>query len=54
MASEAALAANVFSVKGFKSILGAQARLHPEEKKHIDLNDIFCAHTEEGSANGNL
>ena len=54
LASEAALASSVFTVKGFKSILGAQARLHPVKEKHIDLNDIFCVHDEEGSENGNL
>ena len=54
LASEAALASSVFTVKGFKSILGAQARLHPAKETRVDLNDIFCAHDEEGSENGNL
>lgn len=54
LASEAALASSVFTVKGFKSILAAQAKLHPMKEKRIDLNDIFCAHDEEGSANGDL
>ena len=51
-ASEAALASSVFTVKGFKSILSAQAKRHPAKEKRIDLNDIFCAH-EEGPNNGN-
>ena len=54
LASEAALASSVFTVKGFKSILAAQAKLHPTKEERIDLNDIFCAHDEEGSANGDL
>jgi len=53
-ASEAALASSVFTVKGFKGILSAQSKYHPEKKKQIDLNDVFCAHMgEEGSENGN-
>ena len=35
-ASEAALASSVFTVKGYKSILSAQSKLHPEKKKKID------------------
>ena len=47
-ASEAAYMSSVFNVKGFKSILSAQAKRHPAEKeKQIDLNDIFCAHSDE-------
>lgn len=53
-ASEAALAASVFTVKGFKSILGAQSRLHSKKETRIDLNDIFCSHEEEGPADGNF
>ena len=53
-ASEAALASSIFTVKGFKSILSAQAKLHPAKEEHIDLNDIFCAHDEEGPADGNF
>lgn len=53
-ASEAALASSVFTVKGYKSILSAQSKLHPEKKKKIDLNDIFCAHDEEVSTDGNF
>ena len=54
-AAEAAYASSVFTVKGFKSILSAQAKQHPvEKKKQVNLNDIFCAHDEEeGSDNGN-
>ena len=47
-ASEAALAASVFTVKGYKSILSAQSRLHPAKEKRVNLNDVFCAHEEEG------
>ena len=48
MASEAAYVSSVFNVKGYKSILSAQAKRHPvEKKKQINLNDIFCAHNEE-------
>ena len=56
MASEAALASSVFTVKGYKSILRAQSKLHPERKeKQLDLNDVFCAHEdEEGSGNGDF
>ncbi len=54
MASEAALASSVFTVKGFKSILSAQSRFHPAKDKRLDLNDIFCAHMEEGPTDGNL
>jgi len=47
-ASEAAYVSSVFNVKGFKSILSAQAKRHPAEKaKQVDLNDIFCAHSDE-------
>ncbi len=54
-ASEAACASSVFTVKGFKSILGAQAKLHsPARKKPVDLNDIFCAHGEEVPAHEDL
>ena len=53
-ASEAALAASVFTVKGYKSILSAQSRLHPAKEKRVNLNDVFCAHEEkEGSGYGN-
>ena len=46
---------SVFNVKGFKSILSAQAKQHPvEKKKQVNLNDIFCAHNEEeGSTDEN-
>ena len=54
MASEAALASSVFTVKGFKSILSAQSRFHPAKDERLDLNDIFCAHMEEGPTDGNL
>lgn len=54
LASEAALASSVFTVKGFKSILSAQTKLHPAKETRVNLNDIFCAHDEEGSENGNL
>ena len=55
-ASEAAIASSVFTVKGFKSILSAQTKLHPNrQEKKLDLNDVFCAHAdEEGQENGNL
>ena len=53
-ASEAALASSVFTVKGFKSILSAQAKLRPKKEKQVDLNDIFCAHGEEGFADADL
>ena len=47
-ASEAAYVSSVFTVKGFKSILSAQSKRHPtEKKKQVNLNDIFCAHSEE-------
>lgn len=47
-AAEAAYVSSVFTVKGFKSILSAQAKQHPvEKKKQVNLNDIFCAHSEE-------
>ena len=47
-ASEAAYVSSVFNVKGFKSILSAQSKRHPtEKKKQVNLNDIFCAHSEE-------
>ncbi|MBQ7569132.1 hypothetical protein IJT17_10080 [bacterium] len=45
--SEAALAASVFTVKGFKSILSAQSKLHPSKENRVNLNDVFCAHEEE-------
>ena len=48
MASEAALASYVFTVKGYKSILSAQAKLfQKKEERSINLNDIFFAHNEE-------
>ena len=53
-ASEAALASSVFTVKGFKSILSAQSKIHPEKERRKDLNDIFCAHDKEDSENGNF
>ena len=53
-ASEAALVSSVFTVKGYKSILSAQSKSHAAEDKNTDLNDIFCAHDEEGSDNGNF
>ncbi len=53
-ASEAALASSVFTVKGFKSILSAQSKIHPEKERRKDLNDIFCAHDKEDSGNGNF
>jgi hypothetical protein len=53
-ASEAALASSVFTVKGYKSILSAQSRIHPAKAKHVNLNDVFCAHEDrEGSDYGN-
>ena len=54
-ASEAAYVSSAFTVKGFKSILSAQAKQHPvEKKKQVNLNDIFCAHSgEEGFADEN-
>ena len=45
-ASEAALASSVFTVKGFKSILSAQSRIHPAKEHRTDLNDVFCVHEE--------
>ena len=45
-ASEAALASSVFTVKGFKSILSAQSRIHPAKTSRVNLNDVFCAHKE--------
>lgn len=53
-ASEAALASSVFTVKGYKSILSAQSKSHAAADKIADLNDIFCAHDEEGSGNGDF
>lgn len=53
-ASEAALAAYAFTVKGYKSILGAQTKTHQKTERKTDLNDIFCAHNEEGSNDENL
>jgi transposase len=53
-ASEAALASSVFTVKGYKSILSAQSRIHPAKANRINLNDVFCAHEDkEGSDYGN-
>ena len=53
-ASEAAIASSVYTVKGYKSILSAQAKYHPAKEKQIDLNDVFCAHMDgEGSTHGN-
>lgn len=52
-ASEAALASSVFTVKGYKSILSGQSKLHPAKEQRVDLNDIFCAH-EEDPADGNF
>ena len=53
-ASEAALAASVFTVKGYKSILSAQSRIHPAKANRVNLNDVFCAHEDkEGSDYGN-
>ncbi len=52
-ASEAALASSVFTVKGFKSILNAQSRLHPSKASHADINDVFCVHEDkEGHSDG--
>lgn len=45
-ASEAAIAAAVYNVKGYKSILSAQAKEHPDKLKTAALNDLFCAHSE--------
>ena len=45
-ASEAALASSVFTVKGYKSILSAQAKMYSAKEPQIDLNDVFCTHTE--------
>ena len=52
-ASEAAISSSIFTVKGFKSILSAQSKLHPTKAKSPNLNDIFCAHNEEGTIDGN-
>ena len=52
-ASEAAICSSIFTVKGFKSILSAQSKLHPTKAKSPNLNDIFCAHNEEGTIDGN-
>ena len=51
-ASEAALASAVFTVKGYKSILSAQSKSHPAKENRVNLNDVFCAHEEEGSGYG--
>lgn len=53
-AAEAALASSVFTVKGFKSILSAQAKAHPSKETQVSLDDIFCAHEEEVSDDANL
>jgi hypothetical protein len=53
-ASEAAVDASVLTVKGFKSILSAQTRIHPAQEKRPDLNDIFCSHVEEVPTDGNF
>jgi hypothetical protein len=45
-ASEAAIASSVFTVKGYKSILSAKARLQPAKTRPVNLNDVFCAHEE--------
>ena len=53
-ASEAALASSVFTVKGFKSILSAQSRIHPAKTNRVNLNDVFCVHEDkEVSDHGN-
>ena len=45
-ASETAVASSVYTVKGYKSILNAQAKAHPSQKEQVNLNDVFCAHEE--------
>jgi hypothetical protein len=45
-ASEAALAAGIFTVKGYKNILGAQVKSNSTNTNQMDLNDIFCSHDE--------
>ena len=44
--SEIALESNVFTVKGFRSILSAQERKNLEESvPEHDLNSLFCSHS---------
>ena len=52
--SEIAIASSVFTVKGVKSILSAQSKLHPSTASKLDLNNIFCAHEEEDLDDGNF
>ena len=53
-ASEAALASSVFTVKGYKSILGGLSKRSTAKEKRIDLNEVFCVHNEEVSADETL
>lgn len=48
--SEIAIESNIFTVKGFRSILSAQERKHVEETApEPDLNSLFCSHDGEVS-----
>ena len=47
----AALASSVFTVKGYKSILSAQSKMYSAKEPQINLNDVFCTHTEKEDLN---